>query len=107
MGGSSQAIQLRLRAGWQLVGVSVAWAAGCHSCLMLLDVCQRFWWELCRGDLSSPCMLCRCAVLQQEQDKRVTLIHPHSISIDIFGPLIGITFKMLLYYGCLSWLITQ
>lgn len=27
--------------------------AGCDSCLTLLDVCQRFWRELCLGDLSS------------------------------------------------------
>lgn len=53
--------------------------------------------ELCLGDPSSLCMLYRCAVPQQEQYKRATLIHLHSISIDIFRALIGITFKMLLY----------
>lgn len=76
-------------------GAEVAWTARRHSCLTTLGVCQPF---LRNSVLETfPHCVCCTDVPQQEQDKGVTVIHLHSISIDIFRALIGITFKMLLY----------
>lgn len=80
-----------------------AWIAGCDSCLTLLAGCVL---TLLAGTLprrlSSLCACHGCAILQQEQGKGDALTFPQFISIAIFGTLIGITFKSLLYYECLS-----
>lgn len=81
--------------------------AGCDSCLTLLDECQRFWLELCLGDLSSLRAWYGCAILQQEQGKGAVLTFPQSIYIAIFGTLIGIIFKSLFNYECLSYFVIQ
>lgn len=71
-------------------GARTGW---CDSCLTLLDVCQYFWRDLCLGGLSSLCAWYACAILLQEQGKGAASTFPQSLSIAIFGTLIGITFQ--------------
>lgn len=100
-------LKLRLQSGQQLGGESLRGQPGvilASHCWVCVSACGG---NSCLGVLSSLCTLYRCAVLQLEQDKPVTMIYPCSVSIDTFGGLIGIAFKMLLYYEYLPWLITK